>query len=54
MNDLVGIIRREGEIEEALERLAELRERRRTGQVSRATGSSTRAGTWPWTCATCC
>ena len=53
MNDLVGIIRREEEMSQALERLAGLRERaRRAGW--RATASSTPAGTWRSTCATCC
>ena len=54
MNDLVGIIRREGEMSEALERLAALPRAAATASASKATGSSTRAGTWRWTCATCC
>lgn len=53
MNDLVGIIRREAEMKQALEKLAELRARP-AGPAWRGTGSSIRAGTWPWTCATCC
>jgi succinate dehydrogenase / fumarate reductase flavoprotein subunit len=53
MNDLVGIIRRAREMSEALEALAELRERVANVAVP-GHGSSTRAGTWRWTCATCC
>lgn len=53
MNDLVGIIRREGEMEQALQKLAELRVRAR-GPVSRGTASSIRAGISPSTCGTCC
>ena len=54
MNDLVGIIRREGEIKEALSGSTTFRERLRAPSAWRATGSSTPAGTWRWTCATCC
>ena len=53
MGDLVGIIRREGELADALVRLAELRERVREGRARSAAGATTRAGTWRWTCATC-
>ena len=53
MNDLVGIIRKEEEIQEALAKLDELKRRYATSP-SRAAASSTRAGTWPSTCATCC
>ena len=53
MNDLVGIIRKADEVSEALVKLTSC------GSASsmcrwRATGSSTRAGIWPSTCATCC
>jgi succinate dehydrogenase / fumarate reductase flavoprotein subunit len=44
MNDLVGIIRKADEMEQALKAL----------QESSATASSTPVGTWRWTCATCC
>ena len=54
MSDLVGIIRREDEIKSRA---------RRAGEAARAGGKrqrggrlapTTRAGTWPWTCATSC
>ena len=54
MHDLVGIIRKADEMEQALKALQDLAVRTRHGQRGPATGSSTRAGTWPWTCATCC
>lgn len=53
MNDLVGIIRRAGEMAEALEKLATLRVRASRAGVE-GTDSSTPAGTSPWTCGTCC
>ena len=54
MNDLVGIIRTETEIEEALAELEKLKERAASGRRPRAAAPSTPAGTWPSTCATCC
>ena len=54
MNDLVGIIRREDEIKDGAGRAGEASAsgpRRRRGRAARPT---TRAGTWPWTCATSC
>ena len=53
MNDLVGIIRKEDEIEQALASLEELKPRVAAVSVE-GTGSSTPAGTSPSTCATCC
>ncbi len=53
MNDLVGIIRKAEEIEAALDKLGGAQGSGRPTSRSRATGSSTRAGTSPWTCATC-
>ena len=49
MNDLVGIIRRAEEIERALDRLHGLKQRA-AASPSRATASSTPAGTWRSTC----
>ena len=54
MNDLVGIIRREGEMEEALEPAGRAAASGPAGPASRGTGSSTRAGTSRSTCGTCC
>ena len=52
MHALVGIIRTQSELEEAVVRFAELQERARR-QSSKATASTTRAGTWRWTCVRC-
>ena len=54
MNDLVGIIRREDEIKTALAELEKLSERAGQCQRRGRHAPSTPAGTWPWTCATCC
>ena len=54
MNDLVGIIRTADEIDAALERARRAARPGRGRRASRATGSSTRAGTSRSTCATCC
>ena len=53
MNDLVGIIRKADEVEDALDRWRSSRSARQTSR-SRATASSTPAGTSLSTCATCC
>ena len=54
MSNLVGIIRREDEIKTALDRAREAAGAGRGGQRPRRRGPTTRAGTWRWTCATCC
>ena len=54
MNDLVGLIRRESEMKTALVELDKLRASARRRSARRAAGPTTRAGTWPWTCGTCC
>ena len=54
MNDLVGIIRKADEMEQALKALRGPRGAHPHGQRRGRTGSSTRAGTSRWTCATCC
>ena len=54
MQDLVGIIRVEAELKEALEKIAVLAGTVRPPSRSKATGSTTPAGTSPSTCATCC
>ena len=51
MQDLVGIIRTEGELKSAWWIAAS--RSGRPGSGSRATASTIRAGTWPWTCARC-
>ena len=54
MNDLVGIIRTAPELEQSLEEIEALKERAEHDRWSRATGSTTPAGTSRSTCATCC
>ena len=52
MNDLVGIIRTADELEQSLEEIEGSRSGR-SSSSSRATGSTTPAGTSRSTCATC-
>ena len=54
MHDLVGIIRTAPEMEQALERHRGAEGAGREPVASRATGSTTPAGTSPSTCRTCC
>ena len=53
MNDLVGIIRTGEEMQQAWIGSRSTRSATATSSPT-AAASSTRAGTWPWTCATCC
>ena len=53
MQDLVGIVRREDEMQRALDGLAKLRERAASVQGRPATASTTPAGTRRSTCTTC-
>ena len=53
MQDLVGIVRSEAEMQRALDGLAALRERARRRSASPAIASTTPAGTPRSTCATC-
>ena len=53
MQDLVGIVRTESEMREALARIAALNERAGARRRRRATASTTPAGTPASTCATC-
>ena len=53
MQDLVGIVRQESEMREALERLAALAAARGHAPASAAIANTTTAGTRPSTCTTC-
>ena len=52
MNELVGIIRKQEEVQEALVKIEEFKPRP-TSSARPAAAASTRAGTSPWTSATC-
>ena len=54
MHELVGIIRKADEMQLALEEARGHRDAHPHRVGRRGTASSTRAGTWRWTCATCC
>ena len=53
MQDLVGIVRNEDEMQQALEELGRLRERAQRGSASAAIASTTPAGTPRSICTTC-
>ena len=53
MQNLVGIIRVEAELKQALEKIAEAQAARSKRAASKATASTIPAGTWPWICTRC-
>ena len=54
MTDLVGIIRNEGETAERARRAGQAARPAPPRSARKAAAPTTPAGTWPWTCATCC